>query len=178
MTIAVDSQPAIRVAASFSHMDSKQKIAGLVFAGGLLFGLVYLFVIHPAVRGTVSASPERSAEMCLTMAAEFQRASTNWSITSWAAGIISALLSAIGGSVGSGVPDEKRWYRRSLGVILATVGSSLAATAAYSVARSNAASSAAASATVALAQTDPAQRYTQCIDAKAQWLQSRADSLD
>jgi hypothetical protein len=128
-------------------------------------------------RGPIDASSADAAAMCVRLARDLQSASSNWAIASWVIGLLATLLSVLGGIVGQG-PAGSPWYQRGAGVLLASVGSILSATAAYSVARSNAASSAAAAATLALGEPDRASAYRKCLDAKAQWLASRTDSLD
>ncbi len=130
------------------------------------------------VQGRINPTSADSEKMCVELARDFQETSSRWAIASWSIAIVATLLSAIGGLVGRGAEDEKRWYRLGAGVLLATVGNSLAATAAYSVARSNAASTGAAAATSALTAKDSVERYRRCIAAKSQWLESRSDSLE
>jgi hypothetical protein len=129
-------------------------------------------------RGPLFTTPEAAGKMCLGLATDLQRTSSRWALASWGLALTATLLSAIGGLVGRGPDGETRWYRVGAGMLLATLGSSLSATAAYSVTRSNAASAAGAAATRALGEPDALERYKLCLEAKSRWLESRADSLD
>lgn len=51
-------------------------------------------------------------------------------IVGWQLALVSALLGAVGGLVGRGSPTETRWYRIGAGALLATLGTTLSATAA------------------------------------------------
>jgi hypothetical protein len=155
-------------------------VAGLV--GAVLLGLGALAVWGYSAPPSAVVDPfnpdNRIEVMCLRLSAEFQRTSSRWAGFSWMAAVLATILSAAGGIIGSGREGESRWYRRGAGVLLASLGSTLAATGAYSVSRSNAASSAAAATTLALREESPARVYAACLEARAQWLQSRVDSLD
>ena len=156
---------------------TSRSVLGATLALGLMSALLF-GAIHTEGQGTVAANSAEAGTMCMGLAADFQQTSSRWAIASWALALVASLLSAIGGLVGRGQDNETRWYRLGAGVLLATFGSSLSATAAYSVARSNAASAAAGAATAALAAGDPSEQYKRCIMAKAQWLESRTDALD
>jgi hypothetical protein len=153
---------------------------GRAAAVGVLW-LISVGCLWPACGtvGTMSGyvSEGDGAKTCADFSKNLQKTSSNWAATGWTAGILAGLLSATGGIVGTG-PDNARWYRKGAGVLIATLGGSLAATSAYSVSRSNAASSAAASAASALSLESDRQMYQQCATARASWLDSRAESLD
>jgi hypothetical protein len=151
-------------------------LVGLMVAFIAAQALAFLYGNTP--KALVQLDPANARHMCSQIAEELQRSSSNWAIVGWQLALVSALLGAIGGLVGRGSPTETRWYRIGAGALLATLGTSLSATAAVSIARSNAASSAAAAATFALKVKDDTQAYEKCLDAKAQWLESRVDSLD
>jgi hypothetical protein len=116
-------------------------------------------------------------EICGDFSQKMQGTSSKWAALAWTAGIIGTMGSLLGGILGAG-KDTDKLYRRSSGVILASLGSLLAATAAYSISRSSAASDAAAAATRARAEPDDHARFVKCLNARAQWLESRAASLD
>lgn len=157
---------------------------GLVLALALFIivtGLYLVFGPTGHLNATFTGRPRDAFNLCIVLAQDLQRSSSNWAIVSWVAALAASILSAVGGLVGSGRADgaaSPPWYRAGAGVLLATVGSTLAATAAFSVARSNAASAAAAAATLALSEPTQQGMYQRCVAAKAQWLQTRADSLD
>jgi len=151
-------------------------LVGLAVAFVAAQALAFLYGNTPTA--LVQLDPASARQMCRQIAEELQRSSSNWAIVGWQLALVSALLGAIGGLVGRGSPTETRWYRIGAGALLATLGTSLSATAAVTIARSNAASSAAAAATFALKVKDDTQAYEKCLDAKAQWLESRVDSLD
>lgn len=155
------------------------KMSHVVALAAALLGIELLaFLYGNAPRALVGLDPAQARGMCLRIAEEMQRSSSNWAIVGWQLALVAALLGAIGGLVGRGSPTETRWYRIGAGALLATLGTSLSATAAVSIARSNAASSAAAAATSALKAADDEQAYEKCLEAKANWLESRVDSFD
>jgi hypothetical protein len=127
--------------------------------------------VAPFAKSTAAAN-------CAAIAADLQVTSSRWAVASWLSGILAALLAVIGGILGQGADPEAPWYRRGAGVLLATLGTALASTSAFSVSRSAAAGDAAAEATLALGSRDPYELYGLCLAAKAEWLRSRAESLD
>ena len=116
-------------------------------------------------------------DICRVFSQKMQGTSSKWAGLAWTAGIIGTLSSLLGGILGAG-KDTDKLYRRSAGVILASLGSLLAATSAYSISRSSAASNAAAQATRARGEATDVTRFVKCLEARAQWLESRAASLD
>jgi hypothetical protein len=171
--------------ASMAWSKSREPVTrGFVLALSSLIVVVCLYLVFgPTGRlnATFAGHPKQAFELCVSLEQDLQRSSSNWAIVSWIAALAASLFSAVGGLVGSGRSDgapSPPWYRAGAGVLLATVGSTLAATAAFSVARSNAASAAAAAATLALSEPTEREMYRRCVAAKAQWLQTRADSLD
>lgn len=127
--------------------------------------------------------PGRGVALCQKMAAGMQQRSTFWSIASWLMSFFSVVLLSIGGIIGSG-PENARWWRKGAGVLLATIGGTLAASSAFAVARATAAASASANAIVGLYDTQPHIRiaddeesYVRCLEAKVLWLRSRSEAL-
>jgi len=154
----------------------------LILAMLVFFGCAYL-VFGPMERlnATFAGTPKEAFNLCVSLQQDLERSSANWAIVSWVAALSASILSAVGGLGGPGRSDRAPappWYRAGAGVLLANVGSTLAATAAFSVARSNGASAAAASATLALSKSNQLEMYQRWVTAKALWLQTRAGSLD
>ena len=127
--------------------------------------------------------PGRGVALCQKLAAGMQERSTLWSVASWLMSFFSVVLLSIGGIIGSG-PENARWWRKGAGVLLATIGGTLAASSAFAVARATAAASASANAIVALYDTqtharlaDDEESYIRCLEAKVLWLRSRSEAL-
>jgi hypothetical protein len=151
------------------------------FAVGGLIAVGLLHVVHrmPIVAdlGPYVSGGQEGAKACLALTKDFQQESSKWSILAWIAAVAGTVLTTTGGILGAGAKEDP-WYRRGAGVLLASLGASLAAGSAVSVSRSNAASTAASAAVLAVTETKDEERYFQCARAKAAWLQSRPDSLD
>jgi len=123
------------------------------------------------------ASTKNGDQICRTFSESMQATSSKWAILAWVAGIGGTVASVVGGALGLG-KDTDRMARRSAGVLLASLGGVLAATSAYSVSRSNAASDASAQATRARKHGEDLDKFGGCLDARADWLESRSSSLD
>jgi hypothetical protein len=156
---------------------SPRTVALAIVAGALIVGAVGCNVGSSRGCLPLYAAAGDGAAACKQLSEDLQQTSSNWAVAAWAAGIVGGLLTALGGIVGAG-QEKDHFMRRAAGVLLATLGSSLAATAAYSVSRSNAASTAAASASMGQTESDDVARFNSCLKARAEWLDSRVDSLD
>ncbi|MES1204738.1 MAG: hypothetical protein ABUS79_02260 [Pseudomonadota bacterium] len=129
-------------------------------------------------RGDIPAyTKDQGDAICKDFSTELQLVSSKWALVSWLAGIVGTACAVSGGIVGTG-KDGDKLRRRVAGVLLASLGSVLAATSAYAVSRSSAASDAASASTTARRKAQDYDRFLDCLDARAAWLQSRAASLD
>ncbi len=129
-------------------------------------------------KGDIPAYADGSGDtICKDFSEDLQLVSSKWALVSWLAGIVGTACAVSGGMVGAG-KDTDKLRRRVAGVLLASLGSALAATSAYAVSRSSAAGDASASATSARRQPQDHDRFLGCLDARAAWLESRAASLD
>lgn len=160
--------------------------APLFVVGGIIglccySGLANLDV--PLDHQFIPYQPGRGVALCQKLASGMQQRSTLWSVASWLMSFFSVVLLSIGGIIGSG-PENARWWRKGAGVLLATIGGTLAASSAFAVARATAAASASANAIVALYDTqsharlaDDEESYIRCLEAKVLWLRSRSEAL-
>ncbi len=158
------------------------KWAGYAAAGLLLV----LFVILFAVRvGTMEAPLEaydkgKGFQQCAALASQLQGISARWVVVAFAVGLLALAASGLGGYL-SKESFFVDWLK-PLPVVLALSGTILAWFGTNIVSRADKASHAAAICTRALAlandkvKTD-ADAYQQCVQAKADWLASRAQNL-
>ena len=161
-------------------------IGSLAVVGGII-GLYYFSGLAsldvPLDHQFIPYQPGRGVALCQKLAVGMQERSTLWSVASWLMSFFSVVLLSVGGIIGSG-PENARWWRKGAGVLLATIGGTLAASSAFAVARSTAAASASANAIVALYDTqtharlvDDEESYIRCLEAKVLWLRSRSEAL-